>query len=402
LRIIVGVTGGIAAYKAPSIIRAFSELGHEVKVIPTQNALRFIGAATLEAISHNTVDSELFNDVESVKHIALAQEAEIIVVAPATASFIARYAAGIADDLLMNVILATKAKVVIAPAMHTEMWEHASTQSNISILKSRGVAVVEPGVGRLTGDDSGVGRLAETQTIVSEVLSNTSKQDLLGRKVLIVAGGTREPLDSVRYIGNRSSGKQGIALADAVRSRGGVVKLIAINLEQDLRRFSDVARAESVSDVENLLSADLSDFDLILMPAAIGDFKASHVEPGKLHSGESTSMSIELEVNPDLIQALAKRIGTDVLRPILVGFTAHASKYESESILNSAKAKLRNKNLDAIVANDVSDGAIFGADDSEVLIVGENSQKTARGSKTEIADAILDFVQPLLAQRQNQ
>jgi len=402
LRIIVGVTGGIAAYKAPSIIRAFSELGHEVKVIPTQNALRFIGAATLEAISHNTVDSELFNDVESVKHIALAQEAEIIVVAPATASFIARYAAGIADDLLMNVILATKAKVVIAPAMHTEMWEHASTQSNISILKSRGVAVVEPGVGRLTGDDSGVGRLAETQTIVSEVLSNTSKQDLLGRKVLIVAGGTREPLDSVRYIGNRSSGKQGIALADAVRSRGGVVKLIAINLEQDLRRFSDVARAESVSDVENLLSADLSDFDLILMPAAIGDFKASHVEPGKLHSGESTSMSIELEVNPDLIQALAKRIGTDVLRPILVGFTAHASKYESESILNSAKAKLRNKNLDAIVANDVSDGAIFGADDSEVLIVGENSQKTARGSKTEVADAILDFVQPLLAQRQNQ
>lgn len=400
MRIIVGVTGGIAAYKAPSIIRAFSELGHEVKVIPTQNALRFIGAATLEAISHNTVDSELFNDVESVKHIALAQEAEIIVVAPATASFIARYAAGIADDLLMNVILATKAKVVIAPAMHTEMWEHASTQSNISILKSRGVAVVEPGVGRLTGDDSGVGRLAETQTIVSEVLSNTSKQDLLGRKVLIVAGGTREPLDSVRYIGNRSSGKQGIALADAVRSRGGVVKLIAINLEQDLRRFSDIARAESVSDVENLLSADLSDFDLILMPAAIGDFKASHVEPGKLHRGESTS--IELEVNPDLIQALAKRIGTDVLRPILVGFTAHASKYESEPILNSAKAKLRNKSLDAIVANDVSDGAIFGADDSEVLIVGENSQKTARGSKTEVADAILDFVQPLLAQRQNQ
>lgn len=400
MRIIVGVTGGIAAYKAPSIIRAFSELGHEVKVIPTQNALRFIGAATLEAISHNTVDSELFNDVESVKHIALAQEAEIIVVAPATASFIARYAAGIADDLLMNVILATKAKVVIAPAMHTEMWEHASTQSNISILKSRGVAVVEPGVGRLTGEDSGVGRLAETQTIVSEVLSNTSKQDLLGRKVLIVAGGTREPLDSVRYIGNRSSGKQGIALADAVRSRGGVVKLIAINLEQDLRRFSDIARAESVSDVENLLSADLSDFDLILMPAAIGDFKASHVEPGKLHRGESTS--IELEVNPDLIQALAKRIGTDVLRPILVGFTAHASKYESEPILNSAKAKLRNKNLDAIVANDVSDGAIFGADDSEVLIVGENSQKTARGSKTEVADAILDFVQPLLAQRQNQ
>jgi phosphopantothenoylcysteine decarboxylase/phosphopantothenate--cysteine ligase len=402
LRIIVGVTGGIAAYKAPTIIRAFSELGHEVKAIPTQNALRFIGAATLEAISHNSVDSELFNDVEDVKHIALAQEAELIVVAPATASFIARFAAGIADDLLMNVILATKARVVIAPAMHTEMWEHASTQANIALLKSRGVAVVDPGVGRLTGDDSGVGRLAETQTIVSEALLKTTKQDFLGKTVLIVAGGTREPLDSVRFIGNRSSGKQGLALADAVLSRGGRVKLIAINLEQDIGRFSEVAKAESVSDVEHLLSSNLSGIDLILMPAAIGDFKASQVVPGKLHRGETKDLSIELEVNPDLIQALAQRIGKDFLRPILVGFTAHASKYETESLLDSAKAKLRNKNLDAIVANDVSDGAIFGAEESEVLIVGKSSQRTAKGSKTQIAEAILDFVQPLLAQRQNQ
>jgi phosphopantothenoylcysteine decarboxylase/phosphopantothenate--cysteine ligase len=401
LRIIVGVTGGIAAYKAPSIIRAFSELGHEVKAIPTQNALRFIGSATLEAISHNAVDSELFNDVENVKHIALAQEAELIVIAPATASFIARYAAGLADDLLMNVLLASKARVVIAPAMHTEMWEHAATQANIALLKSRGVTIVEPAVGRLTGDDSGVGRLADIDTIVAQSLANQVGQDFLGKRVLIVAGGTREPLDSVRFIGNRSSGKQGLALADAVLSRGGRVRLIAINLEQDLSRFIEVARAETVLDVEQLLSENFSNIDLVLMPAAIGDYKAVEVNPGKLHRRDRKNTSIELEANPDLIHALAERIESHPVKPILVGFTAHASKYESESLLDSAKTKLLDKRLDAIVANDVSDGAIFDAEDSEVLIVGGKYQKTAKGSKLEIANAILDFLAPLLIRSSN-
>jgi phosphopantothenoylcysteine decarboxylase/phosphopantothenate--cysteine ligase len=396
LRIIVGVTGGIAAYKAPAIIRAFSELGHDVKVIPTQNALRFIGAATLEAMSHNSVDADLFNDVENVKHIALAQETDLIVVAPATASFLARYAVGIADDLLMNVLLATKAVVVVAPAMHTEMWNHPATQTNISILKARGVVVVEPGVGRLTGDDTGVGRLAETQVIVSQSLALPGKKDFLGKTALVVTGGTREPLDSVRYIGNRSSGKQGLALADAVQARGAKVTLIAINLEQDLSRFSSVQRAETALDVETLLAADLSAIDLVLMPAAIGDFKASEVTQGKLHRGEVDDLKITLESNTDIIQSLATRMQHQEVRPVIVGFSAHAGKYERESLLEVTKSKLQRKLVDVVVANDVSDGAIFDSDSNEVLILGKNSQTTSKGSKLQVANEILDFVLPLL------
>ncbi len=398
MRIIVGVTGGIAAYKAPSIIRAFSELGHDVKVVPTQNALRFIGVATLEAISHNSVDAELFNDVENVRHIALAQEADLIVVAPATASFIARYAAGIADDLLMNVLLATKASVVIAPAMHTEMWEHKATQANIALLRSRGVKIVEPGIGRLTGDDTGVGRLAETEDIVSQALGQTSTLDFVNITVLVVAGGTREPIDSVRFIGNRSSGKQGLALADAVIARGGKVRLIAINLEQDVTRFSEVVRAETASDVEKLLPLNLEGVDLILMPAAIGDFKSAEVNPGKLHRSENGTLNITLNSNPDIIHGLATRISGMPARPLLVGFTAHASSYEWDSILDSAKAKLAAKGLDAIVANDVSDGAVFDSDNNEVLILSKASQTTSKGSKAEIANAILDFIRPQMDQ----
>ena len=396
MRIIVGVTGGIAAYKAPAIIRAFSELGHDVKVIPTQNALRFIGAATLEAMSHNSVDADLFNDVENVKHIALAQETDLIVVAPATASFLARYAVGIADDLLMNVLLATKAVVVVAPAMHTEMWNHPATQTNISILKARGVVVVEPGVGRLTGDDTGVGRLAETQVIVSQSLALPGKKDFLGKTALVVTGGTREPLDSVRYIGNRSSGKQGLALADAVQARGAKVTLIAINLEQDLSRFSSVQRAETALDVETLLAADLSAIDLVLMPAAIGDFKASEVTQGKLHRGEVDDLKITLESNTDIIQSLATRMQHQEVRPVIVGFSAHAGKYERESLLEVTKSKLQRKLVDVVVANDVSDGAIFDSDSNEVLILGKNSQTTSKGSKLQVANEILDFVLPLL------
>lgn len=396
MRIIVGVTGGIAAYKAPSIIRAFSELGHDVKVIPTQNALRFIGAATLEAISHNSVDAELFNDVENVKHISLAQEAELIVVAPATASFIARYAAGIADDLLINVLLASKANVAIAPAMHTEMWEHPATKANIELLKSRGVSIVNPGIGRLTGEDSGVGRLAETELIISQSLALLTTQDFLGKTVLIVTGGTREPLDSVRYIGNRSSGKQGLALADAVQSRGGKVQLIAINLEQDLSRFSNIQRAETALDVETLLSGDLSEIHLVLMPAAIGDFKPIEINPGKIHRSQGDELTISLTSNPDIIQALATKMHNLHARPVIVGFSAHAGKYESESLISVAKSKLLTKNLDAIVANDVSDGAIFDAASNEVLILGKNAQTTSKGSKLQVANEILDFVRPLL------
>jgi len=394
LRIIVGITGGIAAYKAPAVIRGLSELGHDVKVIPTQNALRFIGATTLEAISHNSVDAELFNDVEDVKHIALAQEADLILVAPATASFIARYAAGIADDLLSNVLLATKAQVVIAPAMHTEMWEHQATQANISTLKSRGVTVVDPGVGRLTGSDNGVGRLAETQDIVAAVLGLSSKQDFRGRSVLVVTGGTHEPIDSVRYIANRSSGKQGLALARAAKSRGADVRLLAINLDSKATDFQDVKTAETAADVLEILSSDWALVDVILMPAAIGDFRVEEIEPGKLHRKSAGGFDLHLIPNPDILATLAERFSSLTSKPFVVGFSAHASQFETEKIEESARHKLNSKSLDAIVANDISNGQVFNSDSNKVLILSKQGQEIAEGTKDFVANRILDFIFP--------
>ena len=226
LNVLLGITGGISAYKATGVIRGFTELGHSVKVVPTQNALRFIGATTLEALSHNAVDPNLFTDVDSVKHVALGQEADLVVVSPATAAFLARYAGGVADDLLLNTLLVTKASVVVVPAMHTEMWQHPATQKNVAILRARGVFVMEPDSGRLTGSDTGPGRLPEASAIVSTALAvaKTGKDfgsvpgTLQNKRVLITAGGTQEPIDPVRFIGNHSSGKQGLALAHAAKA----------------------------------------------------------------------------------------------------------------------------------------------------------------------------------------
>jgi phosphopantothenoylcysteine decarboxylase/phosphopantothenate--cysteine ligase len=369
-----------------------TEAGNDVKVIPTQNALRFIGATTLEAISHNAVDADLYTDVESVKHIALAQEAEVLVVAPATASFIARYAAGIADDLLLNVLLATKAKVVIAPAMHTEMWEHPSTQDNIRTLISRGVIIVGPGFGRLTGEDSGVGRLAESEEIANAVLGLRLEQDYKSKRVLVVTGGTREPIDSVRYIGNRSSGKQGLALADEALARGASVKLIAINLDQDLSRLESVEKVSTSAQVELSLLADLN-FDLILMPAAISDFKVVEPNPGKLHRSETGEFTLSLEANEDIIRKAAQQSSKNVC---LVGFAAHTAEFESESLLAAAQRKLETKGVDVIVANDVSNGAVFDSESNSVVIVTRDSNFEVSGSKRQVARGILDFVRPLL------
>jgi phosphopantothenoylcysteine decarboxylase/phosphopantothenate--cysteine ligase len=395
LRIIVGITGGIAAYKSPAVIRAFTELGHDVRVLPTQNALRFIGATTLEAISHNAIDPDLFTDVESVKHIALAQDVGLVVVAPATASFIARYAAGIADDLLMNVLLATKARVVIAPAMHTEMWEHPATKQNIVTLRSRGVAVVEPGIGRLTGDDSGVGRLAETEDIVRESLSSAPVLDLAGSSFLVVVGGTREPIDSVRFIGNRSSGKQGIALANAIKTRGGKVSIVAINLEQNLSAFSEVHTASTALEVEKLVNELAGKSDAVLMPAAIGDFRVEEVNEGKLHRSTQSELDLHLVANPDILASLSGLLGSD-RRQVLVGFAAHAASYEQETLEEAAQQKLKTKNIDVVVANDVSNGAVFDADENSVLIVSHQETLAVAGTKDDVASAVLDFIKPML------
>jgi phosphopantothenoylcysteine decarboxylase/phosphopantothenate--cysteine ligase len=394
LRIIVGITGGIAAYKSPAVIRAFTELGHDVRVLPTQNALRFIGATTLEAISHNAIDPDLFTDVESVKHIALAQDVDLIVVAPATASFIARYAAGIADDLLMNVLLATKAQVVIAPAMHTEMWEHPATKQNIETLRIRGVVIVEPGVGRLTGTDSGVGRLAETDDIVSQSLSSQT-HDLEGSSFLVVVGGTREPIDSVRFIGNRSSGKQGIALAKEIQNRGGKVSLVAINLEQDLSSFPEVHVAHTALEVEKLVNELAVNFNAVLMPAAIGDFRVEEVNQGKLHRSTQSELDLHLVANPDILANLAHLLGPN-RTTVLVGFAAHAAAYEATTLEEAALKKLTSKNIDVVVANDVSNGAVFDAEENSVLIVSNHEQLAVSGTKAAVASAVIDFIKPML------
>ena len=266
MHVIVGVTGGIAAYKATSIIRLLTEAGHTVKVIPTDNALRFIGATTLEALSHNSVDSNLYTDVADVKHIKLAQDADLVIIAPATASFIARLANGIADDLLGNVLLATKAPVVIAPAMHTEMWFHPATVANIQTLVARGVHLIEPAEGRLTGSDTGTGRLPEPEVIVEAALSAIGRRDLVGKNFLITAGGTYETIDPVRFIGNRSSGKQGIAIATAAHRRGAHVTLIAANVMEALPSHLEVISIENAEQLRDSVISNLGKNDCLSWP----------------------------------------------------------------------------------------------------------------------------------------
>ena len=398
MRILVGVTGGIAAYKAAGVIRGFTELGHTVKVLPTQNALRFIGATTLEALSHNSVDPDLYTDVDSVKHIALAHEADLVVVAPATAAFLARYSSGLADDLLLNVLLATKAKVVVAPAMHTEMWVHPATVANVETLRSRGVVVIEPAVGRLTGEDSGQGRLPEPEVIVSQALSAVTNQDLAGKRVTIAAGGTREPIDSVRYIGNRSSGKQGLALADAALSRGALVTLIAINIDSDLSRFANVFRVSSTEELSVALNSVVTESDAILMPAAVSDFRVSNPISGKMHRSDSEAKGIELVSNPDLLAGLSNLRKDSNLDFVLVGFAAEVLEAgEGEQVLRDrASAKLDRKGVDMIVANDVSNGQVFDADDNSVVIVTKDQALPVAGTKLSVANRILDALHKLL------
>ena len=391
MHILVGVTGGIAAYKAAGVIRGFTELGHNVKVLPTQNALRFIGATTLEALSHNVVDSDLYTDVDSVKHIALAKEAELIVVAPATAAFIARYAHGVADDLLLNVLLATTAKVVVAPAMHTEMWQHPATIANIQTLKTRGVNIIEPAIGRLTGEDSGPGRLPEPEEIVSAALASVSNQDLQGVRVTVAAGGTREPIDAVRFIGNRSSGKQGLALADASSARGAEVQLIAINLDSDLSRFKNVQRVSTTAELSIALNSLLPLSDLILMPAAVSDFRMADTEVGKLSRSHSEELDLKLVANPDLLAGLSQKRQQLGLSTMLVGFAAEVLESQEDSdLVQRAQSKLVRKNVDIVVANDVTNGAVFDDERNSVVIVSQTSSVQAKGSKLEVANAILD------------
>jgi len=384
MRVLVGITGGIAAYKSAEIVRAFSELGHDVRVIATPNALRFIGAATLEALSHNQLFSDLYSDIPDVRHIELAQWAEVVLVAPATASFLARSASGLADDLLGNVLLATTAPIAVAPAMHSEMWLNAATEANVSTLRARGITVIEPGIGRLTGEDTGVGRLPEANQLVQATLSLVTPKDLSGKSILVVAGGTREFIDPVRYIGNRSSGKQGIALVEEAVARGASVTLIAANFNYQ----SSQVKVIDVVDTDGLLAAMsllYLNFDFIVMPAAVSDYRAKSFSEKKIKRS-SSSYSLELIANPDVIATLsaeARKVNPEVR---VVGFAAETES--GSALLSLAKEKLSKKHLHLIVANDVSDGAAFDVDENSVHIISENTSKLVSGSKRLIAAEI--------------
>lgn len=379
MRILLGITGGIAAYKAANLIRAFSEAGHEVTVLPTESALKFIGKATLEGLSGQNIDLDMYSDVASVRHVALGQNADVVVVAPATAAFMGRLASGIADDLLMNAILASNAPIFIAPAMHTEMWLNPATQANLEILSARGIRVMEPADGRLTGDDSGPGRMPEAQEIVDFVLGAGS---LRGKKVMVTAGGTREPIDAVRYVGNSSSGRMGVEIAKAARDQGAEVVLIAANLETAAPQGIQIRRVGSVEDLEIALDQSA---DVLIMAAAVSDFKVANPFPGKLK--RQGSMHIELVATKDLVADYAANHPATYC----VGFALTDEDAELESV---SRSKLWDKGLRLVVGNRVS---ALGADSTSVLLVGPEQAQELSGTKREVSKALVAFIASALA-----
>ncbi len=389
--VVVGVTGGIAAYKSAAVIRLFAEAGHSVQVVATQNAFKFIGKTTLEALSGNpvsVVDPDLFTDVDQVKHIAISKSAELVVVAPATASFIAKLAAGIADDLLTTTVLAATCPVVVAPAMHTEMWENNATQANVGLLRLRGINIVWPEVGRLTGEDTGIGRLAEPQQIF-EAATSFLGGPLSGKRVLVTAGGTREPIDAARFIGNYSSGKQGIAFARVAKQLGAEVQVIGANVDESMTVGLDCVKVQTASELGQALHSKQGSYDVLIMSAAVADFSPAKPTGSKLKRSEiGDKMELQLVANPDLLAQTVSALGVHRQNTIVVGFAAEASG-ELESL---AREKLESKNCDYIVANDVSNSMVFGKDDTEVLLVSQSGSERISGSKQAVAATVLSRI----------
>ena len=390
--VVVGVTGGIAAYKSAALIRLFTEAGHSVQVVATTNATRFIGTTTLEALSHNKVqivDPDLFTDVEGVKHVALAKSADLIVVAPSTASFLAKVSAGIADDLLTTTVLTASCPVIIAPAMHTEMWENTATQQNISTLKNRGVFIVDPGVGRLTGDDSGVGRLAEPENIFTAANAMLGDKPLAGVRVLVTTGGTREKIDPARFVGNFSSGKQGVAFARAALEMGASVRVIAANVDDSLMLGLEHVKVVSAIELEKSVNESLGTFDLLVMAAAVADFSPTLVANEKIkRTVDGENIEISLKANPDIVAAVASNLRGSGSDAVIVAFAAESGK-DLEAL---AKTKLQSKKCDFVVANSISSGEVFNSDQNSVVLVSQETSASFTGSKIEVARAVLEIV----------
>lgn len=410
MRIVLGVTGGIAAYKAAMLLRLLTEGGHTVHVIPTEAALNFVGKATWEALSGNPVHTSTFTAVDEVNHVAQGQQADLVLVAPATADTIAKITAGLAPDLLTNTVLATTAPVVIVPAMHTEMWQNPATVANVATLRARGLTVMEPASGRLTGKDSGPGRLPEPEAIldflnaeVMDLSSGTRLGPLTGRKILISAGGTREPLDPVRFLGNSSSGKQGVALAAAARRAGAQVTLLAAHMDVEPPAGVKVISTPTAADLQAAVTKQAPQHDVLIMAAAVADYRPADVAATKIKkTGDDDGLTITLVQNPDILaEAVAKRNTkrrpTQRKKPrprLIVGFAAETGDAEN-TVLDYARKKLAKKQCDLLFVNDVSGGAAFGKDENAVTVLSLDEPEPlthVSGTKDEVAEEMIAVI----------
>ncbi|HSU74412.1 MAG TPA: bifunctional phosphopantothenoylcysteine decarboxylase/phosphopantothenate--cysteine ligase CoaBC [Terrabacter sp.] len=409
MRVVLGVSGGIAAYKACSLLRLFTEHGHDVTVVPTASALQFVGAPTWSALSGKPVSTEVWTSVHEVPHVRIGQSADLVVVAPATADLLAKAAHGLADDLLTNTLLTARCPVAFAPAMHTEMWEHPATQANVATLRSRGAHVIDPAVGRLTGKDSGAGRLPEPEQLYAACLAlldgdgsaPARPRDLEGRRVVVSAGGTREPLDPVRYLGNRSSGKQGVAIARAAAERGAKVTLVAANVSLPVPDGVVVERVETTLELQRVVEAAAEGADVVVMAAAPADFRPASVSASKIKksSDPEAGLRVELVENPDIVRGLvAARDAGSARSPFIVSFAAETGDAHG-SVMEHARAKFARKGSDLQVVNEVGTDLTFGKDDTTVHLLRRGSDEVTTvgpASKDVVADALWDTVLPLL------
>jgi phosphopantothenoylcysteine decarboxylase / phosphopantothenate---cysteine ligase len=395
-RVILGVGAGIAAYKACELLRLLTESGYRVRVVPTPDALRFVGEATWAALSGEPVTTDVWAGVSEVPHVRLGQSADLVLVAPATADLLARAAAGMAGDLLTATLLTARCPVLYAPAMHTEMWEHPATQANVALLRSHGAVVLEPAVGRLTGADSGAGRLPEPPEIFAAAVglldraeADRKAQDMAGRRVVVSAGGTREEIDPVRFIGNWSTGTQGYALARTAVARGAEVAVIAANVTLPDPAGAKVTRVVSARDMRDAVLAAAASADAVVMAAAVADYRPETRSEAKIKKDGQPPEPLRLVENPDILAGLAAQRGPGRRHPVLVGFAA-----ETDTSEQAARAKLARKGCDLLVVNPVGNGLGFGTPDNEAVVFGAGGTVTRipRGPKEALANVVWDLV----------
>lgn len=399
MRILLGVTGGIAAYKAALLLRSLTEAGHDVHVIPTQASLNFVGAATWEALSGHTAHTDVFTGAAGVEHVALGRSADLVIVAPATADLLARAATGAADDLLTTTLLTVTCPVLLAPAMHTEMWLHPATVANVATLRERGVHVLDPDSGRLTGADTGPGRLPEPEAIARAALGlvGAVEQDLEGVRAVVSAGGTREAIDPVRYLGNRSSGRQGVAVADALAARGAHVTVVAANVSAAVHGGRhDVVEVVSTADLAEAMTTHAAECDVVVMAAAVADYRPATGSEHKLKK-TGNGLTLELVENPDILAGLvaARRPGQ-----VIVGFAAETGDADSDP-LEHGRAKAIRKGADLLAVNAVGHDRGFG-DVPNALTVLDGAGElvgTSAGSKDEVAAALVSHIADLILRR---